>query len=158
MLAEDKKYYPSAEEVYGADVEALVMDEDAQVWGSVGEGGEETLMCLTPVRVALASRLTAACLHPTFPRHRHRSYSSFYPASDSSPPIFLCPSPPTCLSSTPFITPSSPMRPFPVRPSSCPLAPPSLSSPPSQPLEVPIVAPVKLKKIETLEQEPLKTK
>ncbi len=30
VLAEDKKYYPSAEEVYGAEVEALVMDEDAQ--------------------------------------------------------------------------------------------------------------------------------
>lgn len=30
VLAEDKKYYPTAEEVYGADVEALVMDEDAQ--------------------------------------------------------------------------------------------------------------------------------
>ncbi|GAX78591.1 hypothetical protein CEUSTIGMA_g6030.t1 [Chlamydomonas eustigma] len=30
VLAEDKKYYPSAEEVYGADVETLVMDEDAQ--------------------------------------------------------------------------------------------------------------------------------
>lgn len=30
VLAEDKKYYPTAEEVYGEDVEALVMDEDAQ--------------------------------------------------------------------------------------------------------------------------------
>lgn len=30
MLHEDKKYYPSAEEVFGADVETLVMDEDAQ--------------------------------------------------------------------------------------------------------------------------------
>ncbi|KAI4377175.1 hypothetical protein MLD38_014851 [Melastoma candidum] len=30
VLAEDKKYYPSAEEVYGEDVEALVMDEDEQ--------------------------------------------------------------------------------------------------------------------------------
>ena len=30
VLAEDKKYYPTAEEVYGAEVEALVMDEDAQ--------------------------------------------------------------------------------------------------------------------------------
>lgn len=28
VLAEDKKYYPTAEEVYGEDVEALVMDED----------------------------------------------------------------------------------------------------------------------------------
>ena len=28
MLAEDKKYYPTAEEVYGEDVETLVMDED----------------------------------------------------------------------------------------------------------------------------------
>ncbi|KAI0497000.1 hypothetical protein KFK09_023326 [Dendrobium nobile] len=30
VLAEDKKYYPTAEEVYGDGVEALVMDEDEQ--------------------------------------------------------------------------------------------------------------------------------
>ncbi|CAM8955293.1 unnamed protein product [Rhodiola kirilowii] len=30
VLAEDKKYYPTAEEVYGEDVETLVMDEDDQ--------------------------------------------------------------------------------------------------------------------------------
>ncbi|KAL6504388.1 hypothetical protein OROGR_026311 [Orobanche gracilis] len=30
VLAEDKKYYPTAEEVYGAEVETLVMDEDEQ--------------------------------------------------------------------------------------------------------------------------------
>lgn len=30
VLHEDKKYYPSAEETFGADVESLVMDEDAQ--------------------------------------------------------------------------------------------------------------------------------
>ena len=30
VLHEDKKYYPSADEVYGAGVETLVMDEDAQ--------------------------------------------------------------------------------------------------------------------------------
>lgn len=30
VLHEDKKYYPSAEEVFGPDTEALVMDEDAQ--------------------------------------------------------------------------------------------------------------------------------
>lgn len=30
VLHEDKKYYPSAEEVYGAEVETLVMEEDAQ--------------------------------------------------------------------------------------------------------------------------------
>mmetsp|Transcript_35450 Transcript_35450/g.67878 ORF Transcript_35450/g.67878 Transcript_35450/m.67878 type:complete len:976 (+) Transcript_35450:63-2990(+) len=30
MLAEDKKYYPSAEEVYGEETETLVMEEDAQ--------------------------------------------------------------------------------------------------------------------------------
>jgi len=30
VLAEDKKYFPSAEEVFGPGVEALVMDEDAQ--------------------------------------------------------------------------------------------------------------------------------
>eukprot|EP00798_Chlamydomonas_sp_ICE-L_P019958 gene19958-26666_t len=30
VLAEDKKYYPSAEETYGEGVETLVMDEDAQ--------------------------------------------------------------------------------------------------------------------------------
>eukprot|EP00249_Psilotum_nudum_P021920 c28300_g1_i1 orf=129-3110(+) len=30
VLAEDKKYYPTAEEVYGEGVETLVMDEDAQ--------------------------------------------------------------------------------------------------------------------------------
>jgi hypothetical protein len=30
MLAEDKKYYPSAEEVYGEGTETLVMEEDAQ--------------------------------------------------------------------------------------------------------------------------------
>ncbi|ERN10847.1 110 kDa U5 small nuclear ribonucleoprotein component CLO [Amborella trichopoda] len=30
VLAEDKKYYPTAQEVYGEGVEALVMDEDAQ--------------------------------------------------------------------------------------------------------------------------------
>ena len=30
ILHEDKKYYPSAEEVYGSDVEALVQEEDTQ--------------------------------------------------------------------------------------------------------------------------------
>ncbi|MCE3216454.1 hypothetical protein HAX54_006603 [Datura stramonium] len=30
VLAEDKKYYPTAEEVYGKEVETLVMDEDEQ--------------------------------------------------------------------------------------------------------------------------------
>lgn len=30
ILLEDKKYYPSANEVYGDDVEALVQEEDAQ--------------------------------------------------------------------------------------------------------------------------------
>ena len=30
VLAEDKKYYPTAEEVYGEGTETLVMDEDAQ--------------------------------------------------------------------------------------------------------------------------------
>ena len=30
VLAEDKKYYPTAEEVYGPGTETLVMDEDAQ--------------------------------------------------------------------------------------------------------------------------------
>ncbi|EPS62854.1 hypothetical protein M569_11934 [Genlisea aurea] len=30
ILAEDKKYYPTAEEVYGQEVETLVMDEDEQ--------------------------------------------------------------------------------------------------------------------------------
>lgn len=36
VLAEDKKYYPSAEEVYGEGTEALVMDE---VRYAVGRGG-----------------------------------------------------------------------------------------------------------------------
>ncbi len=30
VLHEDKKYYPSAEETYGAETETLVMEEDAQ--------------------------------------------------------------------------------------------------------------------------------
>jgi hypothetical protein len=30
VLHEDKKYYPTAEEIYGAEVETLVMEEDAQ--------------------------------------------------------------------------------------------------------------------------------
>lgn len=30
MLHEDKQYYPSAEEVYGKDVETLVQEEDTQ--------------------------------------------------------------------------------------------------------------------------------
>lgn len=30
VLHEHKKYYPTAEEVYGADVETLVQEEDAQ--------------------------------------------------------------------------------------------------------------------------------
>ena len=30
VLHEDKKYYPSAEEVYGQETETLVMEEDAQ--------------------------------------------------------------------------------------------------------------------------------
>ncbi|XP_070712441.1 116 kDa U5 small nuclear ribonucleoprotein component-like, partial [Pempheris klunzingeri] len=30
VLHEDKKYYPSAEEIYGSDVETLVEEEDAQ--------------------------------------------------------------------------------------------------------------------------------
>ena len=30
VLHEDKKYYPTAEEVYGADVETVVQEEDTQ--------------------------------------------------------------------------------------------------------------------------------
>lgn len=30
VLHEDKKYYPSAEETFGAETETLVMEEDAQ--------------------------------------------------------------------------------------------------------------------------------
>lgn len=30
VLHEDKKYYPTAEEVFGAETETLVMEEDAQ--------------------------------------------------------------------------------------------------------------------------------
>lgn len=30
VLHEDKKYYPSAEEVYGPDVETIVQEEDTQ--------------------------------------------------------------------------------------------------------------------------------
>ena len=30
VLHEDKKYYPTAEEVYGPDVETLVFEEDTQ--------------------------------------------------------------------------------------------------------------------------------
>jgi len=30
VLHEDKKYYPTAEEVYGPEVETLVQDEDTQ--------------------------------------------------------------------------------------------------------------------------------
>jgi U5 small nuclear ribonucleoprotein component len=30
ILHEDKKYYPTAQEVYGRDVEALVQEEDTQ--------------------------------------------------------------------------------------------------------------------------------
>ena len=30
VLHEDKKYYPTAEEVYGPDVETMVQEEDAQ--------------------------------------------------------------------------------------------------------------------------------
>ena len=38
VLHEDKKYYPTAEEVYGKETETLVMEEDAQpleVWNTV---------------------------------------------------------------------------------------------------------------------------
>jgi U5 small nuclear ribonucleoprotein component len=31
VLHEDKKYYPTAEETYGPDVETLVQEEDAQL-------------------------------------------------------------------------------------------------------------------------------
>lgn len=31
VLHENKKYYPTAEEVYGPDVETLVQEEDAQL-------------------------------------------------------------------------------------------------------------------------------
>jgi U5 small nuclear ribonucleoprotein component len=30
VLHEDKQYYPDAEKIYGAGVETLIMDEDAQ--------------------------------------------------------------------------------------------------------------------------------
>lgn len=30
VLHEDKKYYPTAEEIYGPDVETIVQEEDAQ--------------------------------------------------------------------------------------------------------------------------------
>ena len=30
VLHEDKKYYPTAKEIYGADVETIVQEEDAQ--------------------------------------------------------------------------------------------------------------------------------
>lgn len=39
VLAEDKQYYPAADEVYGAGTEALVMEEDAQPLEVIAAGG-----------------------------------------------------------------------------------------------------------------------
>ena len=57
VLHEDKKYYPSAEEVYGKETETLVMEEDAQpleVW--LG-----TFDCLTVARVCGSYTPTIFC-------------------------------------------------------------------------------------------------
>lgn len=48
MLAEDKKYYPSAEEVYGEGTETLVMEEDAQPLEVRAPDGEGSMACETP--------------------------------------------------------------------------------------------------------------
>ncbi len=48
MLAEDKKYYPTAEELYGPGTETLVMEEDAQpleVGGWQPPGGVRWAVC-----------------------------------------------------------------------------------------------------------------
>jgi hypothetical protein len=62
VLHEDKKYYPTAEETYGAGTEALVQEEDAQglevrqgdsvpgacVGGRAGVGALHWLVCVLP--------------------------------------------------------------------------------------------------------------
>lgn len=48
VLHEDKKYYPSAEEVYGPDVETIVQEEDTQALTGLG-----FMMCLKFYNVTL---------------------------------------------------------------------------------------------------------
>ncbi|GBF96527.1 116 kDa U5 small nuclear ribonucleoprotein component-like, partial [Raphidocelis subcapitata] len=57
VLAEDKKYYPSADEVYGADTETLVMEEDAQPL---------EVPIIAPVKDKKHERLLAEPLRSTF--------------------------------------------------------------------------------------------
>ena len=53
VLHEDKKYYPTAEEVYGPEVETIVQEEDTQpLTGTAGargrarwHGSEDTAFC-----------------------------------------------------------------------------------------------------------------
>lgn len=44
VLHEDKKYYPTAEEVYGPEVETIVQEEDTQPL--TGKTQRESFLCL----------------------------------------------------------------------------------------------------------------
>ena len=66
VLHEDKKYYPSAEEVYGKDTETLVMEEDAQpleVWLAIiacCPPSQASRFCALLARVFGAFKLSSA--------------------------------------------------------------------------------------------------
>ena len=51
VLHEDKKYYPSAEEVYGPDVETIVQEEDTQALTGLFEIMQLYFCCNTFISV-----------------------------------------------------------------------------------------------------------
>lgn len=103
VLHEDKKYYPTAQEVYGEDVETMVQEEDAQPlsepivapvkvrkWAVEEKGLPETRYDKGYVRmpylyhVILMSRLQVSFRYDVAPQYdsKHRSGWTFTPWQD----------------------------------------------------------------------------
>ncbi len=70
VLHEDKKYYPSAQEVYGKETETLVMDEDAQplevrlsnfISHTSKQGVLRVLLLIHPVSYCLVAEACYTC-------------------------------------------------------------------------------------------------
>ena len=169
VLHEDKKYYPTADEVYGKETETLVMEEDAQPL--------EVLVTSTSHHLHLL--LSAPTLRPLCAPHvTHQSlaycnlgpgmhciygtdtvikaYCSTHESTDSPGTLH-------CVTCTALCEPAlnlheSHLHLYTLIVKSCilPCSVPDLGCLASA-WQVPIIAPIKPKKAELLEQQPLKT-
>lgn len=110
VLHEDKKYYPTADEVYGKETETLVMEEDAQPLEVTKPAVQSTLRLIT------CSYHTKCCCTDY---DRHGSTCNGQPSSNHR--LLLSDDRRICH------------------------------------MQVPIIAPIRPKKAEMLEQQPLKT-